>query len=137
MMEVDMKPTTEQYSCPSAQTDMPEARVFGIVRGSVDQPEVSYLKSEAHVSIKEVEKLGVNPNLVVRIAAHCDGARCGNYDGGKCGLGNRIVVELTPVVDVPPPCQIRPDCRWFAENSYAACLRCPQVVTLTRQPVTR
>ncbi|KDB07240.1 hypothetical protein LIG30_3486 [Burkholderia sp. lig30] len=132
-----MKPATEQYSCPSGQPDMPEARVFAIVGGTAGQPEVSYLKSEAHVPVEDVENTGLDPNLVFRIAARCDGARCGNYDGGRCSLGKKIVAELIEVVDVAPPCQIRATCRWFAENSYAACLRCPQVVTLSRQPDTK
>jgi len=34
------------------------------------------------------------------------------------------------VVSELPSCQIRDTCRWFAEEGGAACLRCPQVVTL-------
>ena len=37
---------------------------------------------------------------------------------------------LDPVVDALPSCSIRNTCRWFADQERAACVRCPQVVTL-------
>ena len=35
------------------------------------------------------------------------------------------------LADELPPGTIRATCRWFAENRAAACVRCPQVVTLS------
>jgi hypothetical protein len=40
---------------------------------------------------------------------------------------------LDPVVSGLPDCAIRPTCRWFREHGKAICLRCPQVVTDSRE----
>jgi hypothetical protein len=65
----------------------------------------------------------------MRLAAKCETAACKHYTGSSCALATKIVARLDPVVDVPPPCSIRPSCRWYDERGKAACVRCPQVVT--------
>jgi hypothetical protein len=38
---------------------------------------------------------------------------------------------LPPVVDSLPPCVIRKECRWFAQEGAAACMRCPEITTVS------
>ena len=123
--------TPSPYSCPSAQPDMHEARIFGVLSGTVDEPRVSYLKQEAVIpAAARPDTGGVNPIEAFRFAARCEEGRCGQYAGGRCSLGQRVVEGLPPVIDALPSCTIRPSCRWHAEQGREACLRCPQVVTL-------
>jgi hypothetical protein len=118
-------------SCPSAQPDMEGARVFGVIGGSVEEPRVAYLKESAAVDASVFEKLGnVQPTHVFRFSAKCEEHRCAHFNGQRCTLAQRIVEKLDPVVDMLPPCLVRPTCRWFAEVGGEACRRCPQVVTL-------
>jgi hypothetical protein len=35
------------------------------------------------------------------------------------------------VVDSLPPCTIRKECRWFAQEGAAACMRCPEITTVS------
>jgi hypothetical protein len=118
-------------SCPSAQPDMDGARVFGLIEGSAEAPRIAYLKESAVVDEAILENLGpLEPTQVFRFAAKCEESRCAHFNGTRCTLAERIVEKLEPVVDVLPPCLIRPTCRWHAERGPAACLRCPQVVTM-------
>lgn len=120
-----------RLSCPSAQPDMQDARIFGVIAGTPAQPRVAYLKKKAEVTEAMLSQLGdLDPTQVFRYAARCESARCAQYENGRCSLAKRIVTLLEPVVSDLPSCQIRDTCRWFAEEGGQACLRCPQVVTL-------
>jgi len=123
------------YSCPSAQPDMQQARVIGVLGGSAAEPRIAYLAKEVVIPAAEVPATpGVDPVEAFRFAARCEGHRCAQHvageKGGRCGLGARIVDQLEPVVASLPPCTIRATCRWYAEQGRDACVRCPQVVTL-------
>ena len=120
-----------RLSCPSAQPDMQDARIFGVIAGTPAEPRVAYLKKQAQVTPAMLDQLeGLDPTRVFRYAARCENGRCAQYEGGRCSLAQRIVAQLAPVVSDLPSCQIRDTCRWFAEEAGAACVRCPQVVTL-------
>lgn len=120
-----------RLSCPSAQPDMAEARIFGVIGGDAAEPRVAYLKKKAQVTPQMLEALGdVDPTRVFRYAARCESGRCAQYENGRCSLAQRVVAMLPAVVDDLPSCQIRDTCRWFAEAGGDACRRCPQVVTL-------
>ena len=120
-----------RLSCPSAQPDMQDARIFGVIAGTPAEPRVAYLKRKAQVTPQMLEQLdGLDPTQVFRYAARCENGRCAQYEGGRCSLAQRIVALLPPVVSDLPSCQIRDTCRWFAEEGGASCVRCPQVVTL-------
>jgi hypothetical protein len=117
--------------CPSAQPDMLGARVFGVITGSAGVPRVAYLSAEAKIDISRLKDLrGAKPTEVFRIAATCEESRCAHFDGARCNLARRIVERLDRVVDALPPCTVRASCRWYLEQGSAACLRCPQVITL-------
>jgi len=123
--------TTSPYSCPSAQPDMAEARVIGLVSGSASEPRIAYLKEEAVIPAAQAPAVGdLSPSEVFRFAARCEEHRCSQFADGRCTLGQRLVDGVDPVVDALPSCTIRSDCRWHAEQGPPACLRCPQVVTL-------
>ena len=105
--------------------------MFGVIGGSVEEPRVAYLKESAVVDVSSFGKLGtLQPTHVFRFAARCEEHRCAHYNGQRCTLIQHIVEKLDPVVDLLPPCLVRPTCRWFAEVGSEACRRCPQVITM-------
>ena len=110
---------------------MAGARPFGVIGGTVDEPRVAFLKAEAVADAEAyVDRAPVEATRVFRFAAACEQTRCVHFDGSRCTLAQRIVAKLPSVVETLPPCLIRSTCRWYAEQGGAACLRCPQVVTL-------
>jgi hypothetical protein len=133
-----MSDSDPPLSCPSAQPGMTDARIFGIVSGTPEAPRVAYLKREAEVGPELLAELGdIEPTRVFRYAARCENGKCAQYEGGRCGLAQRIADMLPPVVDALPSCQIRPTCRWHHEIGPAACMRCPQVMTLVPEDQPR
>jgi len=116
--------------CPSAQPDMANATVLGVVEGDMAAPRLSYVVEPLAVTAELLAQTGdVRPTQVFRFAATCEEKACRHFDGQDCKLATRIVALLEPVVAALPPCRIRPTCRWHAQEGREACLRCPQVVT--------
>jgi hypothetical protein len=118
------------YLCPSARADGQDARIFGVITGTVDNPKVTYLK-QTRPSVESISKLHgkVTPEEVFRVAATCEEKGCQHFDGQDCRLAMRIADKLPVVVNQLPPCAIRRDCRWWRQEGGVACVRCPQVVT--------
>jgi hypothetical protein len=109
---------------------MANARVFGVRRSGPDGARTAYLDHPVEATPEVLGMAGpVPPTQVLRLAATCEESRCSHFDGTDCRLATRIVQLLPPVVGRLPRCAIRADCRWFAQEGRAACLRCPQVVT--------
>ena len=109
--------------------------VLGVVTGTAEVPRVGYLTQPQPVT-DELLALAdpVKPTEVFRFAAPCAGRGCKHFDGSDCRLVARTVQLLPNVVDVLPPCRIRPSCRWWQQEGKEACMRCPQVVTEIYQP---
>jgi hypothetical protein len=130
---VKVLPRTEpsdEYACPSAQLDMQDAKVLGVMERTADGPRLSYLTGRADVSPDMVGGLAPeHVGRVLRISARCESSKCGQFANGRCGLGQRVAQMMADVVDTLPSCRIRPTCRWYAEQGGAVCLKCPQVVT--------
>ncbi|WP_193540108.1 hypothetical protein [Rhodopila globiformis] len=125
-------PETDRLLCPSSQPNHPDARVFGVQTGhSPETFRVGYL-TEAHPVTRDLlaQAGEALPTEVLRIAAPC--IRCSHHDGIGCRLATRVATMLPPVVGAMPRCAIRPDCLWFRQEGKAACVRCPQVVTIAR-----
>lgn len=107
--------------------------MIGIVLGDSEAPRVAYLEQALPVTPEVLAKTApVPPNQVLRTAARCAEGACGHFDGSDCTLARRLVAALDPAVDRPPPCAIRPTCRWWRQEGKAACLRCPEVATESR-----
>lgn len=119
------------YDCPSAQPHMEGARPFGVISGTAQETRIAFFKKSALDGFDWRKQFGTqDATRLFRFAASCDEQKCGHYDGSRCSLGQRVKEGLPAVVDALPPCLIRADCRWFAEQGGDVCLRCPQVVTM-------
>ena len=121
--------------CPSAQPEIEGAVVFGVVSREDGRPCVGWLKTAAPVTPDLLALVGdTPPTQVLRIAAKCPGTLCVHFDGEDCQLAKRIVAALDPVGTECTPCAIRGDCRWFYQESFHACARCPQIATYDADP---
>jgi hypothetical protein len=116
--------------CPSAQPDMEGAVAFGVVGGTAEEPEVTYLRDPQPVT-PELLQLArpVLPTEVFRFAAPCAQGGCQHFDGARCRLVRKLADTVPTDRDGLPRCRIRSSCRWWHEQGRAACLRCPVVVT--------
>jgi len=119
---------------------MDRATVLGVVQHDGDRPVVAYL-NERVPATPEILALAkpLKPTEVFRLAATCAENKCPHFDGADCRLATRVATMLPPVVDRLPPCTIRKECRWFAQEGAAACLRCPEITTVSYDlsPLTR
>jgi hypothetical protein len=129
------KSTGASFLCPSAHPEMAHSRIFGVVGGTVQEPQVAYLEQTlpAGAGMPALAE-GVKPIEVFRIAGTCVESSCRHFDGRDCQLVTRIVQILPAVADGLPACRVRWNCRWFAQEGKPACLRCPQVVTQNYSP---
>ena len=118
--------------CPSAQPGMDRAMVLGVVQQDGPRPVVEYLNARVPAT-PEILALAapLKPTEVFRLAATCAEHKCPHFDGADCRLATRVVKMLPPVVDSLPPCTIRKECRWFAQEGAAACMRCPEITTIS------
>lgn len=134
-MVYKIAPVEKPLLCPSAQPDMKEARILGVVSGTAEKPELAYLNERVPVTNELlVQAAPARPGQIFRIAAQCDENGCTHFDGTGCRLATRIVQILPAVTESLPACLIRPTCRWYQQEGRAACLRCPQVITETYEP---
>ena len=121
--------------CPSAQPDMEDCRVLGVVDASGETPQTAYLNQMLPATPDVLAMTGdVPPGEVFRLAARCEEKKCSHFDGHDCRLAQRIVQILPAVVAALPACLIRAECRWYQQEGRPACLRCPQVVTRVENP---
>jgi hypothetical protein len=119
--------------CPSVPHDWQDARVFAVVGGTVDEPEVSYLDEALPVTQDIIDMAApVRPDEVFRMAGTCATDRCVHYASAqdRCTLAHRTVELAETVVHLLPRCAIRLDCRWWSQEGASACRRCPQVATI-------
>jgi hypothetical protein len=128
-----MRVREDLLSCPSASEHLDGAQVFALIVDQHGPVRLGYLEPEAMQSLPaEVEHSRALLNRTnARFAAPCQEGKCGNFVDGRCGLSRKIVNLLPPVLDTLPKCAIRSTCRWFFEERAEACLRCPQVVTVS------
>jgi hypothetical protein len=116
--------------CPSSQTNIENSFVFGVVEGTVQEPQVSYLDRSLPLNEDVLALSGsIKPTEMFRIAGSCQHKACRHFDGTDCRLAKRIVQQLPAAVETLPACQIRSNCRWWKQEGKSACFRCPQVVT--------
>ena len=124
--------------CPSAQPDMAESAVFGVVLGTALEPAVAYLEAPVALTAPEFAGLSTSGPLkatqYLRLSARCEEGQCLHFDGSRCRLATRVATQLPKVVAVLPKCPIRTDCRWFHQEGPGVCFRCPQVITESYAP---
>jgi hypothetical protein len=124
-----------QPLCPSAQPEMEDSVVIGVVGGTAEDPRLAYLKEPRPVTDDLLALSGpVKPTEVFRFAAPCAGGACQHFDGSDCRLAKRTVSMLPAAVNTLPPCRLRPRCRWWRQEGAAACMRCPVIVTEHYRP---
>jgi hypothetical protein len=115
---------------------MEGAVVFGVVGGTAAEPRVGYVTERLPVTPELLALTGeVRPAEVFRFGAPCAGGGCRHFDGSSCRLASKLV-QLAPSPRSPglPACALRPDCRWWRQEGKAACMRCPQIVTINYLP---
>jgi hypothetical protein len=111
---------------------MDRCTVLGVVRHEGPKPVLLYLKAPVPATPDVLAMAApLKPTEVFRLSATCAEHACPHYDGTDCRLATRIVEMVAPAVDALPPCIIRKDCRWFSQEGGAACLRCPEITTVT------
>ena len=116
--------------CPSAQPDMKNSRLLGVVGGSAKDPRIAYLEESQPVTNEILAMAGpLKPTEIFRFAAECETSACAHFNGTSCQLATRLVQLLPAVAESLPACRIRADCRWYLQEGRPACLRCPQVLT--------
>ncbi len=121
--------------CPSARAKPGDSVVFGVISGTVEKPQVAYLKQPQPVTDELIAKVSpVTPAEVFRTASPCATSSCLHFDGKDCRLAMGIVEKMSAVAEELPPCSIRRDCRWWQQEGKAACMRCPQVITDNYNP---
>jgi len=114
---------------------MDGARAIGVVVHCTEPPEVAYLERPLPVSDELLEMaVPLRPTEVFRFAAPCQKGSCGHWSGSDCNLARRIVRLLPQASIALPKCNIRTQCRWYAQEGRAACGRCPYVVTQNESP---
>lgn len=110
--------------CPSA-APRPGAWLLGrvAVDGSMRwAPQARRLGADADALETPAGRQGV------RVAAPCDGARCGYWHDGRCRLID-AVLEAVPSgsAGAVGDCAIRDECRWRLQHGDAACAVCPGI----------
>src|SRR5882762_4542490 len=101
---------------------MDRCQVLGVVRQDGPEPMVAYLEQPL-AATREVLAMAapLKPTEIFRLSATCAEHACPHFDGANCQLATRIVRMLPAVVDTMPPCLIRKECRWYAQEGPAAC----------------
>ena len=121
--------------CPSAQPDMEDSLVLGVLEDTPDGKRLAWIEQPQAVTPQLLSLTReVDPRNIFRFAARCEESRCVHFDGQDCNLATRIVQILPRAVEVLPPCSIRAECRWYQQEGKAACFRCPEVATHVDQP---
>lgn len=115
--------------CPSAQYSFVGARVFAVVAGTVDMPQVAYLNAAVPVSDEILELAGpVGATEVFRFAAPCQ-SQCGHNHNGTCHLVDKVARLVPEASEKLPKCAIRNECKWWHQEGPGACRRCSVMAT--------
>ena len=128
---------SEPLKCPSARPELPNAVVLGVVRELDGWSFVHHLAEPLPVTPAILELAGDAPaGQVFRFAADCAENICAHFDGKQCRLAAKLVRSSPGKTRTLPPCRIRRDCRWHAQEGNAACFVCPLILSETATPTT-
>lgn len=127
----------QPLKCPSAKPETPDAVVFGVVRELDGRSFVHHLAEPVPVTPAILALAGDAPaGQVFRFAADCAEHACAHFDGEQCRLAAKLVRSSLDKARALPPCRIRKDCRWHAQEGNAACFVCPLILSETATPTT-
>jgi len=116
---------------------MPDAVVLGVVRELEGWSFVHHLAEPLPVTPAILELAGDAPaGQVFRFAARCAEHTCAHFDGEQCRLATKLVRSSLDRAPTLPPCKMRKDCRWHAQEGNAACFVCPLILSETATPAT-
>lgn len=122
--------------CPSAACTKKNL-LLGFVR---DDGKVERFSNPANVDQDLVHTVARHPWVRdrLRFVGNCAAAGCKNWSDGKCSVVRLAVaaakdVGLLDNAENLPPCSIRGKCRWFREQSHAACRACVYVKSEIRR----
>ncbi|MFD5463087.1 hypothetical protein ACFWIQ_09720 [Kitasatospora sp. NPDC127059] len=128
-------------TCPSSSC-APGHLLLGIVR---PDGSVAALHPPLPVSTEFAERAAAPglrpPEARFRFAGPCVGSACRQWAEDRCSLGD-TVSELGRAERAaggefaPPPCAVRPTCRWWAQGGADACRVCPRIVHTTKVPAS-
>ena len=116
--------------CPSYRC-VEGALLLGIVQ---EDGTVAFAERPLTISREFVEtaRAGPSPESRFRFAGPCHANQCPQWKRGKCGIPEQAEALLAGRADAreaPAYCAIRRHCRWFAQDSFSACRKCPLVTT--------
>jgi hypothetical protein len=117
-------------TCPSSRCEE-GALLLGTVRGDGTIAFAAEPRVVSRTFVEAAQAAG-EPEKRFRFAGTCVSQKCGQWADGKCGVPGAVAKLLADFADerrAPEHCAIRPTCRWFAQDSYAACTLCPLVTT--------
>lgn len=123
--------TKEKFRCPSSYPEGIDANVFAVVVGSVNEPEVKYLKQPIDVTDELLASTApASPTEVFRFSSQCIEKKCWHFnaDTEKCTLAERTIEFSNPKLTNLAACAIRKTCVWWNQHGKAVCVRCSQVV---------
>ncbi len=108
-------------TCPSYDPAQPDARAIGL--GGVDA-------DRRRLNLVVVGGAG---QMTQRACGPCQETGCVNWQRSRCRVGDRLVEAGRTAISPEArwqveECEIRPDCRWFAQSGAAACDVCAYVI---------
>lgn len=114
----------ELLLCPSARPAT-TSRLLGVRRAD---GRVGFVSPPLPITEAFLERAGSHPDARFRFVAPCVTDRCGQWTGSACGVGSLVAFHGVRHHDPEDPdCDVRPQCRWFAQEGSSACRGCQHV----------
>ena len=115
------------FLCPSAPL-YAGSKLLGVVN---ENNEVDILREplEVNAAFVEAANKGRVAEEKFRFVNKCVKSGCAQWTGTACSVIQRVLdtMEGALLKDELPACNIRPTCRWFAQEGSKACQVCPMV----------
>jgi hypothetical protein len=130
-----MSKEASNFMCPSSHCEE-GAILLGIVKEN-GKVSIASGKIVINKSFVDQAKKGGIPEERFRFSNTCQSKKCQQWVEGRCSvidfatnaLAEKVMVDNNSVIN--KKCAIRPNCRWFNQAGYQACLVCPEIVTLS------
>jgi hypothetical protein len=117
----------DNFLCPSAPL-YAGSRLLGVVNGD---SHVDILSDPIEIDdvFVEAANTGKVAEQKFRFVNKCLKSGCQQWSENSCGVIKRVLDAIEENVSKGeiPDCSIRPNCRWFSQESYNACKVCTTV----------